>query len=110
MSNKSKIELSLEEKFEKIQKGYKVIDAALIRRNRENTSLSIKISEQEEKIEELQNLICEKDEKIEELRSTIQNIMNGGECDCSDWISIGTDPQTWDKLKKCNDCQKISVR
>ena len=31
-------------------------------------------------------------------------------CDCSNWESAGTDPNTWDKLKLCLDCGEISVR
>ena len=60
------------------------------------------------RITELSDDLIIKDEKIASLRDMLSE--NGGECTCEDWISAGTNPNTWDKLKQCLDCGKISVR
>jgi hypothetical protein len=50
-------------------------------------------------------------ERYKELFETAKkSLLNNGTCDCSDWDSCGTDPNTWEKLKRCNVCDQISVR
>lgn len=31
-------------------------------------------------------------------------------CNCNDWRSVGSDPVSGDKLKRCNICEKVGVR
>tara|TARA_R110000782_G_scaffold199698_1_gene288594 strand:- start:395 stop:676 length:282 start_codon:yes stop_codon:yes gene_type:complete len=65
------------------------------------------MSRYESEILELKQEIERKEKLIQVLKESSDNT---GACDCSDWISAGTNPNTWDKLKECLVCGKISIR
>jgi hypothetical protein len=59
-----------------------------------------KVSDLEAQVSDLLRIIREKEE------STISD----GFCNCNDWRSVGSDPETGDKLKRCNICERVDVR
>jgi hypothetical protein len=64
-------------------------------------------------INENEQLIGKLEYQVEELLLIIrerENSNNNDDCSCNDWRSIGTDPETGDKLKRCNICERVGVR
>ena len=59
------------------------------------------------KLQNAEDIISTLKFRIESLQ---EQIITGEDCPCDDWETCGTDPLTWDKLKKCNICDKISIR
>lgn len=73
-----------------------------------------RIRELEQEVEALTDNLNESNERVSMLEDVIRHMENGGEgekpCCQTEWVSIGTDPETGDKLKKCGVCGNIGVR
>lgn len=59
---------------------------------------------------ELSQVSNQLDEATSRLATLQDSVANNTDCPCDDWESIGTDPATGDKLKRCNICNQIGVR
>lgn len=79
------------------------------------------INSRNEEIYKLGNLLRaseENEDKLKEQVSSLLHIIRSHEtstvsrdfCDCNDWRSIGSDPESGDKLKRCNICEAVGVR
>ena len=64
----------------------------------------------DEYLAELDRTNTQLEEATSRLASLQDFIDYNTDCLCDDWQSIGTDPTTGDKLKRCNICKQIGVR
>ena len=64
------------------------------------------ITRLEAHVQELERIIHDKEEQL----LGTSAVQDGDFCTCHDWRSIGSDPETGDKLKRCNICDRIGVR
>lgn len=78
------------------------------------TDKNNRILELQQEVESLTDKLTESDERVSMLESVISHMEEGGEggkpCCQTEWVSIGTDPETGDKLKKCEVCGTIGIR
>ena len=79
----------------------------LSNRNLKIHELKVTLDVYSDTITKQEHLLDEANSRIEKLRHMIDSESS---CPCDDWESAGTDPNTWDKLKRCNICGKVSVR
>lgn len=79
------------------------------------------INNRNSKIHKLENLINTSEKKIGNLEDQVSDLLriirereqlniNNDSCNCNDWRSVGNDPETGDKLKRCNICERVGVR
>lgn len=77
-------------------------------RNKTIAILDVSITKCTEDIIQLESKLTDATKLISKLKTLITN---GGGCDCSgDWVSIGNDEVTGNKLKRCLICNSIGVR
>lgn len=84
-----------------------ILNSTIDRRNTEIGKLNQAAYESDKHNARLQEANDYLNKQVIKLRDMLDN---NTECDCSDWDSVGTDPYTGDKLKKCNLCHQIGVR
>lgn len=78
------------------------------------------ISRRNAKIYSLEKVIYNHDDKVERLEARVEELLahirnddgddGDGFCNHNDWRSVGSDPVSGDKLKRCNICERVGVR
>ena len=81
--------------------------ATATRRNNSLWKAESALTKSEEKAISLQYQV---DDLLRIIREREENTDSNEDCNCGDWRSIGSDPSTGDKLKRCNICERIGVR
>jgi hypothetical protein len=68
--------------------------------NKQVTTSDTQVAELEEQVVDLLRIIRDR-----------ENLSSDGDfCNCNDWRSTGSDPESGDKLKRCNICGRVGVR
>ncbi len=84
-----------------------ILESTISRRNAEvhrQTKLADTLGEQ------VTDLTAQVENLLEIIRAKERLLDSSEDCSCNDWRSIGTDPETGDKLKRCNICNRLGIR
>jgi peptidoglycan hydrolase CwlO-like protein len=78
--------------------------------DRRNTSLWETESSLSKSEEEVADLKSQVEDLMRIIRDKEESCNRDDFCNCNDWRSVGSDPESGDKLKRCNICERVGVR